>query len=148
MDANDKLENISTTDFRDLEESPLGATAPRAIEDDDDAGASPNAVDAADPDIDADLARVMGDDVDAEISDADMDDETIADEDNRANSAMSTPAFDVILESDLDEPDTHIHAPDLDAPNVPGEIDIEDLDESDLEGAGLPPDALLDPLED
>jgi hypothetical protein len=153
MDTNDKLENISTTDFRDLEASPLGATAAGdsmtgAIEDDDDAGASPHAVDAADTDIDSELARVLGDDVDAEISNADMDDETITDEDTRANSAMSTPAFDVVLESDLDQPDTHIHSPDLDAPNVPGEIDIEDLDESDLEGAGLPPDALLDPLED
>lgn len=153
MDTNDKLDDISTGDFRDLEATPLGATSPDATtagatQDDDDAGNGPNAIDAADIDVDTDLARVLGDDVDADVSDADMDDETILDDEDRANAAMSTPAYDVVLESDLDESDTHIHSPDMDAPNVPGEIDIEDLDESDLEGAGLPPDALLDPLED
>lgn len=148
MDTNDKLDDISTTEFRDLEEAPLGAPAASNAEDDDDAGLMPTAVDAADVDVDSDLARVLGDDTDADVSGADMDDETILDEGERPSDAMSTPAFDVVLESDLNEPDTHIHSPDLDAPNVPGEIDIEDLDESDLEGAGLPPDALLDPLED
>ncbi len=152
----DKIENISTSEYRALEDAPI-STSPRAFpnnissseaEDDDDAGLEPLAIDAADVDTDSELARALGDDMDEDVSDADMDDETIRDEGEQPSAAMSTPAYDVVLESDLNEPDTHIHSPDLDAPDTPGEVDIEDLDESDLEGAGLPPDALLDPLED
>ena len=40
-----------------------------------------------------------------------------------------------------------IHSPELSDLNVPGEIDIEDLDE-DAVSEALPPDARLDPLED
>lgn len=40
-----------------------------------------------------------------------------------------------------------IHSPELADMNVPGEIDIEDLDEDAVTEA-LPPDARLDPLED
>jgi hypothetical protein len=40
-----------------------------------------------------------------------------------------------------------IHSPDTADMNVPGEIDIEDLDEDSVMDA-LPPDARLDPLED
>lgn len=40
-----------------------------------------------------------------------------------------------------------IHSPDTADMNVPGEIDIEDLDEDSVLDA-LPPDARLDPLED
>jgi hypothetical protein len=40
-----------------------------------------------------------------------------------------------------------VHVPEMSDMNVPGEIDIEDLDEEAIEDA-LPPDARLDPLED
>ena len=40
-----------------------------------------------------------------------------------------------------------IHSPELSDSNVPGEIDIEDLDEDSVTES-LPPDARLDPLED
>ena len=40
-----------------------------------------------------------------------------------------------------------IHSPEMSDMNVPGEIDIEDLDEDAVMEA-LPPDARLDPLED
>ena len=43
--------------------------------------------------------------------------------------------------------ENYIHSPELADMNVPGEIDIEDLDEDAVMEA-LPPDARLDPLED
>ena len=43
--------------------------------------------------------------------------------------------------------ENYIHSSDLSDSNVPGEIDIEDLDEDAISEA-LPPDARLDPLED
>lgn len=101
-------------------------------------------------DVDTELATALDDEADADILQADLDEPVLLDEDERANAAMSTPTYQVILETDLEaEPGAgNIHSPDMDAPNVPGEIDIEDLGEDDLDGAGLPPDARLDPLED
>jgi hypothetical protein len=41
-----------------------------------------------------------------------------------------------------------VRSPDDDAPNVPGDVDIEGLDEDALDLTDLPADARLDPLED
>ena len=51
--------------------------------------------------------------------------------------------------TDLDDAPNEdiIHSPELSDMNIPGELDIEGLDEDALEDAGLPPDALLDRLE-
>ncbi len=100
-------------------------------------------------DVDTELATALDDEADADILQADLDEPVLLDEDERVNEAMSTPAYQVVLETDLeDEPGAgNIHSPDMDAPNVPGEIDIEDLGEDALDAA-LPPDARLDRLEE
>ena len=127
------FDRLSTQEFRDLEEAPLSSTPlssdPQAATDDAD-----------------DVSTRLGDEIDEDTFEADLDEEVLEDEDEMA-SELSRPGYQVILESDMNEEDTHIHAPDMDAPNVPGEVDIEDLNEEDL-GDALPPDARLDPLED
>ncbi|MDF2440319.1 MAG: hypothetical protein JWN98_1303 [Abditibacteriota bacterium] len=59
------------------------------------------------------------------------------------------PSANLDIEA-LDDPLTRdtIRSPDMDAPDTPGEVDIEALDEDDLDLTDLPPDARLDPLED
>lgn len=42
---------------------------------------------------------------------------------------------------------SRLHSAELSDSNAPGDIDIEDLDETDLDGTNLPLDARLDPLE-
>jgi hypothetical protein len=123
------FDRLSTQEFRDLEEAPLSSD-PQAGTDD----------------ADADLRATVGDKIDEDTFEADLDEVVLEDEDDLA-SELSRPGYKVILESDIEQEDTHIHSPDMDAPNVPGEVDIEDLNEDDL-GDALPPDARLDPLED
>ena len=59
------------------------------------------------------------------------------------------PPFREIPFSDIEgtEPGSRIRSPELSDYNAPGEVDIEELDEGDLDGTNLPPDARLDPLE-
>ena len=138
MNDDKRFGNMSEGEFRDLQETPLqqpaneDADIPVALNDD----ALQIAVDKAI--LDADL-----DDVDA-LAPVDLDENLPAGE-----------GYVEVLESDLGEElsdggpsHDHIHAPDMIAPDTPGEVDIEDLEEGDLEGTGIPADALLDPLED
>lgn len=128
-----KLEDVSAREQHELEAVPLASAADDGVDD-----------------VDTVLTAALDADIDADILESDLDEEMLLDEDERASGAMSTPAYQVILESDLDDAAGagRIHSPDMDAPNVPGEIDIEDLDESDLDGTDLPPDARLDRLEE
>ena len=130
MDNQRKLDDVSNEEFRDLQETPLDGG------DNSDAGSG--------------LINVQEEDIDRTVAEADLDNEIIIDEDDLASDGLSTDAFQVILESDLESQgdDDHIHSPDMDAPNVPGEVDIEDLDEEDLDGTDIPEDARLDRLED
>ncbi len=134
MNDDKKFGNMSKGEFRDLEAAPLQRTTDEtknasALNDD----ALENAVD---KDIlSADLDDPVESDLDADLPEGE--------------------GYREVLESDLDEELTdggpshdHIHAPDMIASDTPGEIDIEDLEEGDLEGTGIPADALLDPLED
>lgn len=50
--------------------------------------------------------------------------------------------------SDIETEPTNLASPELSDLNVPGEIDIEELDEHALDDTDLPADARLDPLED
>ena len=87
--------------------------------------------------------------IDDEIARADMDDQSLSEVEATPDADLSTPAYDVILASDLDDDGAHrIHSPELSAPDTPGEVDIEDLDESALDGTPIPPDARLDPIEE
>ncbi len=87
--------------------------------------------------------------IDDEIARADLDDQSLDELEATPDEGLSTPGFDVILASDLDDDGAHrIHSPELSAPDTPGEVDIEDLDEHDLDGTPLPPDARLDPIEE
>ena len=135
MDQPRNLEDVSSHEQHELEAVPLASSAD---------------ADSTEAGIDAALSTALDDETDADILAADLDEPVLLDDDDRVNAAMSTPTYQVILETDLDdEPGARsIHSPDMDAPNMPGEIDIEDLGEDDLDGAGLPPDARLDRLED
>ena len=54
-----------------------------------------------------------------------------------------------ILEADMDDvAPSSIHSPEMSDMNIPGEIDIEDLDEDDVDGTDIPEDARLDRLEE
>jgi hypothetical protein len=59
------------------------------------------------------------------------------------------PLSSLDIES-MDDPVTRniIRSPDMDAPDLPGQVDIEGLGEDDLDLTDLPADARLDPLED
>ena len=63
---------------------------------------------------------------------------------------LPPPPFEEIAMSDLDEgiDDDIIVSPELADMNVPGEVDIEGLDDDALDGTDLPEDARLDRLED
>ena len=93
-------------------------------------------------------------------SDAGLDDELL--DETHLEGATDTPNAGEIGEDDESEytrreipmtdlPDApredFVHSPELSDLNTPGEIDIEDLDES-ATMESLPPDARLDPLED
>lgn len=73
----------------------------------------------------------------------------LEDESDDLNENLPANEIREIPMSDLDDaPDEDIiHSPELSDMNVPGELDIEGLDEDALTDAGLPPDALLDHLE-
>lgn len=79
----------------------------------------------------------------AEISEGDVPTAGEIVEDNAGPSRREIPMTDLPGAPREDA----IHAPEMSDLNVPGEIDIEDIDEEAIEDA-LPPDARLDPLED
>ena len=134
MNNDQKFGNMSEGEFRDLEAAPLQSA------NDDVANASSLNDDALENSIDTDVLN------------ADLDDLAPVD----LNADLPTgEGFQEVLESDLDEElsdggpsHNHIHVPDMIASDTPGEIDIEDMEEGDLAGTGIPADALLDPLED
>lgn len=135
MNNDQKFANMSVTDFRDLEAAPL-QNAP-----------------ASEPKIPAAFSDdAVKNSIDNDILNADLDDTTDVDLDA---DLTNNEGFTEVLESDLDEELSdggpshgHIHTPDMIASDTPGQIDIEDMEEGDLEGTGIPADALLDPLED
>jgi hypothetical protein len=97
------------------------------------------------------LTDALQESIDDEIARADMNNPTLAEMGAVADDDMSTPGLDIVLQGDLleDEDRVHsIHSPILDAPDTPGEVDFEALDERDLDGTPLPADARLDPIED
>ena len=137
MDESNRFDELSTEEFRGLQEAPLTA------ENQDTSGAANRA---DDPDLNMEATRES--DIDADILEADLD-EALIDEDD-ISTEMSRPGFDVILQSDISgEEDgiNSIHSPDMFAPDTPGQIDIEDLPDDALDGTDLPEDARLDPLE-
>lgn len=145
MNNDTKLSNLSEAEFRNLQEAPLEKT------------------DAAAPQTNQDLLETLdnslAEDIDDTIAQADLDRDIIISQtlDAMPEDEDDVPAggFREVLESDLGEELTdggvshnHIHSSDMIASDTPGQIDIEDMDERDLEGTGIPADALLDPLED
>jgi len=139
------IENIqpanpgATDDFTMPNGSPTTGDAPDDSSQDDERALSAFGDDALQQSIDDEIAR------------ADMDDPTPAEMGLLTEDDMSTLGLDIVLGGDLleDEDRVHsIHSPILDAPDTPGEVDIEDLDESDLDGTPLPADARLDPIEE
>lgn len=143
MNDDKKFGNMSEGEFRDLQDAPLQQPADQNA--DNSATDIPVGLndDALEISIDKDILAADLDDVDA-LAPVDLNE-----------NLQGGEGYVEVLESDLDEElsdggpsHDHIHAPDMDAPDTPGEIDIEDLQEGDLEGTGIPADALLDPLED
>jgi hypothetical protein len=145
MQEHRHLDDISTEDFRNLEEAPLVTTHNTPAP--DEAPLTP-AGEAVSYQTTEDQINKFGGQLQEGVSGAspstDMWNETSADEDLAPGEWME------ILESDLDEMpgDNAIHSPEMADMNVPGEIDIEDLGEDDLDGTNLPADARLDPLEE
>ena len=95
---------------------------------------------------------------DAEIDSELMDDDDIStdqmdeldlDEDLDSFETREIPMSNLDIES-LDDPVTRdtIRSPELDAPDTPGQIDIEALGDHDLDDTDLPADARLDPIEE
>jgi hypothetical protein len=108
-------------------------------------GANPNTPaersDSPSSEVDAGLDDPLMDDIDNGFgSDTELGDL----DENLPNSELREIAM-----SDLDDAPNEdaIHSPELSDMNIPGELDIEGLDEDALTDAGLPPDALLDRLE-
>ncbi len=139
MNDDQKLANMSQDEFRDLQEAPL-QNAPTSQKTEIPTSLNDDALETS---------------IDRDILSADLDDPTPVDLDADLDAPISGVGFVEVLESDLNEEisdggisHNHIHAPDMIASDTPGEIDIEDLEEGDLEGTGIPADALLDPLED
>ena len=139
MDESNRFDEMSTEEFRGLQEAPLTA------ENDDNGG-----IDLSD-DIDVELSTSIDSEIDDDILEADLDDPLPGDADAERSEAMSTSAFEVVLQGDMFEGEDReinsIHAPDMFAPDTPGAIDIEDLPDDALDGTDLPDDARLDPLE-
>jgi hypothetical protein len=145
MEEHRHLDDISTEEFRNLQEAPLTATDNTPPP--DDAPIVPTG-ESIDYQATADQNNKFGGQVQEGILGAspstDIWSETAADED------VPPGEWVEILESDLDDMpgDNAIHSPEMADMNVPGEIDIEDLGEDDLDGTDLPEDARLDRLEE
>ena len=145
MEEHKHLDDISTEDFRNLQEAPLATTENTPAP--DDAPLAPTG-ESVDYQVTQDQNNKFGGQVQEGVWGAspstDTWSETAADEDVAPGEWME------ILESDLDDMpgNTSIHSPELADMNVPGEIDIEDLGEDDLDGTDLPEDARLDRLEE
>ena len=128
MEDQDRFTEMSTEEFRGLQEAPL-------VSDEDDAA-------------DDDLRSALDADVDDEILESDLDEELPEQED--ISTGLSRPGFEVVLQSDMDgdeEETNSIHTSDMVAPDAPGQVDIEDLPDDALDDTDLPADARLDPLE-
>jgi hypothetical protein len=145
MQEHRHLDDISTEDFRHLEEAPLATTDDAPPPDGAPLAPTGEAVpyQATENQINKFGGQVQ-EGVAGAGSSTDMWNETSDDEDLPPGEWME------ILESDLDEMpgDNAIHSPELADMNVPGEVDIEDLGEDDLDGTDLPEDARLDRLEE
>ncbi len=91
------------------------------------------------PDLDDELLEETGDDF--ELLEDDLNAADGEFEEDAAN-GIEIPISDIETEpEDLATPEMGDH-------NVPGEVDIEELDEHALDNTDLPADARLDPLED
>ena len=129
MTDSERFKEISTEDFRGLQEAPLSGNAANTTDD---------------------LTDEAATQIDRDVLAADLDEEILTDNED-ISAGLSTSSFDVVLQSDMegDEIETNsIHASDMDAPDAPGEIDIEDLPDNALDLTGIPADALLDPIEE
>ena len=94
---------------------------------------------ASDAGLDDELLEENGDDLDLL-----EDDLNAADGEFEDDSALGNE----IPLSDIETEPSHLTSPEMTDNNVPGEIDIEELDEHALDNTDLPDDARLDPLED
>ena len=104
--------------------------------------------DSASTESDAGVIDVI-DESDSDIDEYDDLDSTDLDKDLPSSPNEEIPSGNLDIES-LDDPLTRdrVRSPDMDAPDTPGEIDIEALGEDDLDLTDLPDDARLDPLEE
>ncbi|HEY0073431.1 MAG TPA: hypothetical protein VGB77_04955 [Abditibacteriaceae bacterium] len=99
---------------------------------------------ASDAGLDDALLEETGDDLsDAELLEDDLNaaDSEFADEDGNPR-GIEIPMSDIEMEPDA------LSAPEMSDLNLPGEIDIEELDEHALDNTDLPADARLDPIEE
>jgi hypothetical protein len=112
MDESNRFDEMSTEEFRGLQEAPLTAE-----NDDTTGGGDPS------DDIDAGLATAVDSDIDDEILEADLDQPLLDDVDAERSEAMSRPGFDVVLQGDMFEGEDReinsIHSPDMFAPDTP-----------------------------
>ena len=99
---------------------------------------------ASDAGLDDALLEESGDDV----ADAEMLEDDLNAADGEFDEENSGPRGIEIPMSDLDMAPDALTAPEMSDLNVPGEVDIEELDEHALDNTDLPADARLDPIEE
>ena len=138
MAENKKLEQISTDDFRDLEAAPLDN--PEHSETD-----SLHQIAPSGESLESNTFYEQGNKFGGQTQRGSLD--TLEDE-LSDDAAAPRRGYQEILETDMEAESDDIHSPEHSDMNLPGEIDIEDLDEHALDNTDLPADARLDPLED
>jgi hypothetical protein len=132
-----KLDQVSQGDFRDLEEAPLDNTGDEAD--------TLHQIAPSGESLESNTFYEQGNKFGGQTQRGTLD--TL--EDVTTDEASEPRAgFEEILETDLSAEENDIHSPENSDMNLPGELDIEDLDEDALDNTDLPEDARLDPLED
>lgn len=138
---------MDRTQDKNYDTDRLETTSPVAARTADDTPNFPrdSATSASDAGLDDELLEEDGDDLDLLI------DQDLEDDLNEADSEFDEEGTRGLLEipmSDITEAPSGLNSPEMSDLNVPGEVDIEELDEHALDDTNLPADARLDPLED
>ena len=136
-----KLDEMSVLDYRSLEEVPLSTD-----NDEENAQDALHTIAPSGESLESNAFYEQGNKFGGQTERGTIDSEV----DDLDGDPIPREGFQEILESDLEDglPGDDIHSPEMSDMNLPGEIDIESLDESSLDETDLPADARLDPLED
>lgn len=140
MGESRKFESVSVSDFRNLAEAPISS-------DSDEENDPLHQVTPSGEALESNAFYEQGNKYGGQTQqgEAGRDYDAITDD-----ASEPRQGFEEILETDLESElnDDDVHSPETSDMNVPGEIDIEGLDEDALDGTDIPADARLDRLEE